>query len=177
MMMPDEPITRGQSKSGMRRRDFLKTALGTASLAAVAQSATARSKSRTRSPARGGSPTPGGGGAASADAWAQEVFKYLESLRRADGGYAWGDQAQSHLTPTFGAVGCYHLLGQEPPDEASLVAFLRTHHPFAIKKLERDLPVFDFQQIQSLLWLGQEVGSFREQVKKWIKPSGVPGSL
>ena len=106
--------------------------------------------------------------------WGREVCNYLESLRRADGGYAWGDQAQSHLTPTFAAVGCYHLLGRDPPDKASLVEFLRTHHPFAIKKLERDLPVFDFQQIQSLLWLGQDVSPFREQVKKWMKPSVYP---
>jgi hypothetical protein len=102
------------------------------------------------------------------------MCEYLETLRRPDGGYAWADQAQSHLTPSFGAVGCYHLLQREPSAKDALVAFLRTHHPFHIKKLERDLPVFEFQQIQGLLWLGQDVGSFREQVKRWTKPSVYP---
>jgi hypothetical protein len=155
MTIPNHTCREGRAESGMKRRDFLKTALGTMSLAVVARPALA-------------------GGAVAPDSWALEVCRYLESLRRSDGGYAWADQARSHLTPTFAAVGCYHLLEQEPPDKASLVEFLRTHHPFVIKRLERDLPVFDFQQIQSLLWLGQDVTSFREQIKRWTKPSVYP---
>ncbi len=108
------------------------------------------------------------------DSYLRELLGHLEGLRRSDGGYAWPDQDQSHLTPSFAALGCYHILNQEPPNKTALVEFLRTHHPFAIKKLERDLPVFDFQQIQSLLWLGQDVASFREQVQRWTKPSVYP---
>jgi len=161
MTMSNLPFEEGQTHSGLRRRDFLKTALGTVSLAAVGR------------PLSAGSP-PEGGRATPAGTWARGVCDYLENLRRPDGGYAWADQAQSHLTPSFAAVGCYHLLGHEPPDKAALVEFLRTHHPFHIKKLERDLPVFEFQQIQGLLWLGQDVSSFREQVKRWTKPSAYP---
>jgi hypothetical protein len=144
-----------KASGAMKRRDFLKTAVGTLALAVARADGAA-------------------GGEQSAESWAKGICNYLESLRRADGGYAWADQAQSHLTPTFAAVGCYHLLGREPPDKAALVEFLRTHHPFRIKKLARDLRVFEFQQIQSLLWLGQDVSSFREQVEKWTKPSTYP---
>jgi len=155
MTPPDQPMNTSPINNGMRRRDFLKAAVGTAALAVVAQ-------------------PPSAGGATWADPWIQEVLKYLESLRRPDGGYAWADQAQSHLTPSFAAVGCYHLVQREPPDKAALAEFLRTHHPFTIKKLERDLPVFEFQQIQSLLWLGQDVSEFREKIKEWTKPSVYP---
>jgi hypothetical protein len=109
----------------MKRRDFLKTALGTMSLATLAL----RTSMARMAPA---------------DAQVREVLGYLESLRRSDGGYAWPDQDQSHLTPSFAAVACYHLFQREPPQKDVLVEFLRTHHPFAIKKLERDLPVFEF---------------------------------
>jgi len=108
------------------------------------------------------------------DSWARRVCDYLEGLRRPDGGYAWPDQPRSHLTPSFAAVGCYHLLQHDPPDKGALVKFLRTHHPFHLKKLERDLRVFDFQQVQSLLWLGEDVSSFREQVRNWTKLSVYP---
>lgn len=145
----------GQADGHMGRRDFLKTAVGAVSLAAMAQPLSL-------------------GRAALADARAQELLGYLARLRRPDGGYAWPDQGQSHLTPSFAAAGCYHLLQSDPPEKAALVEFLRTHHPFAIKKLERDLPVFEFQQIQSLLWLGQDVTGFREQIKRWTKPSVYP---
>ncbi len=149
------PLAEGHVKAEMPRRDFLKTALGAVSLAATGVGDITRADSRPR-------------------AWMQEVCDYLESLRRTDGGYAWADQPWSHLTPSFAAVGCYHLLGREPPDKTALVEFLRTHHPFAIKRLERDLRVFEFQQIQSLLWLGQDVSSFHEQVRGWTKPSIYP---
>ncbi len=139
----------------MKRRDFLKAAAGALSLAGVCA---------------GGAPAE----QSDFDLWVKGVCDYLESLRRADGGYAWADQAQSHLTPSFAAVGCYHLLRREPPNKVALIEFIRTHHPFHIKKLERDLRVFEFQQIQSLVWLGQDVSSFREQVSGWTKPSTYP---
>src|SRR5687768_11089751 len=43
------------------------------------------------------------------------VARYLESLRGDDGRYAWEEGSRPHLTPTFAAVGCYHLLGRRPP--------------------------------------------------------------
>src|SRR4051812_34005470 len=68
---------------------------------------------------------------------APATVAYLKSLARPDGGYAWDDQERSHLTPTFAVIGCYRLLGQDPPDARRLAEFVRTHHPFRIKKLER----------------------------------------
>lgn len=155
MTRPDLAFDEDKASGVMRRRDFLKSAVGALALAAARADASVAGQ-------------PG------ADSWAEGIGDYLESLRRTDGGYAWADQPQSHLTPSFAAIGCYHSLGREPPDKAALIEFIRTHHPFQIKKLERDLRVFEFQQIQSLLWLGQDVGAFREQIGKWTKPSTYP---
>ncbi|HEY7326562.1 MAG TPA: prenyltransferase/squalene oxidase repeat-containing protein [Gemmataceae bacterium] len=102
------------------------------------------------------------------------ITSYLESLARSDGGYAWSDQPQSHLTPTFAVIGCYRLLKQQPPRKDRLADFVRTHHPFRVKKLERELRVFEFQQIQSLIWLGGDASAFRELVRRWTKPSRYP---
>src|ERR1044072_4591331 len=88
--------------------------------------------------------------------WQGAVIRYLESLARADGGYAWEDQEQSHLTPTFAVVGCYRTLKQEPPNKAKLAGFIRTHHPRELKKLEQERRVFEFQQVQALVWLGED---------------------
>ncbi len=138
----------------MGRRDFLKAA-GAVSLAAAGGCLRAASESRS-------------------DSWASDVAGYLKGLRRADGGYGWADQDRSHLTPTFAAVGCFSLMGSEPPEKERLVEFIRRGHPFGIKKLERDLKVFEFEQIQSLLWLGADASSFGEQVRSWKKPSVYP---
>ena len=108
---------------------------------------------------------------ARAPEWQTAVGGFLETLARPDGGYAWGDQPQSHLTPTFAAVGCYHLLKQAPPHKAKVAAFVRDNHPFKIKKLEREMHVFEYQQIQSLLWLGEDAAPFRGQVRSWKKPT------
>src|SRR5690606_7261483 len=43
---------------------------------------------------------------------ARVITDYLETLARPDQGYAWGDQEISHLTPTFGVIGAYRVLGQ-----------------------------------------------------------------
>jgi len=102
--------------------------------------------------------------------WRAAVAAYLETLARPDGGYAWEDQADSHLTPTFAVIGCYRLLGQAPPDRARLADFVRTHHPARLKKLEQEHHEFEFQQIQSLVWLGEDASSFRAQVRGWTKP-------
>lgn len=157
MTVSNLPFYEAQENSPMKRRDFLRVAATTMSLATVGTDAVVKAESRSHSRMRG---VPG----------------YLESLRRSDGGYAWEDQARSHLTPSFAAVACYHLLRQDPPDKGALAEFLRTHHPFRLKKLERDLKVFEFQQIQSLLWLGQDVSSFQDQIKSWTKPSVYPSN-
>ena len=100
------------------------------------------------------------------------VTRYLESLARADHGYAWGDQDQSHLTPTFGVIGCYRLLGLTPPDRDALEHYVRTHHPRELKKLEQERRIFDFQQVQALAWLGADLAAFRPVIAALNKPLG-----
>jgi hypothetical protein len=96
--------------------------------------------------------------------------RYLESLARADGGYGWEGQEHSHLTPTFYVIGCYRVLKQTPPNKAKLAEFVRTHHPSALKKLEQERRVFEFQQVQALAWLGEDASGFREKVRAWTQP-------
>ncbi len=139
----------------VKRRDFLKAAAAAMSLGTVGKHTFALP----------GHPST---------SWMRDVLKYLEGLRQSDGGYAWPDQSRSHLTPSYAAIGCYCLIEQEPPNKSALVEFIRTHHPFRIKKLERDLKVFEFEQIQSLLRLGENAGSFREQVRSWTRPFVYP---
>lgn len=50
----------------------------------------------------------------------REVAAYLATLARPGGGIAWDEQTEPHLTPTFAAIGCYHLLWIEPPDRDGL---------------------------------------------------------
>ncbi len=51
--------------------------------------------------------------------------------------------------PTHAAVGCYTLLAEPAPDRAK-AAFVRAGHPFRLKKLERELRVFELKQIPAL---------------------------
>jgi hypothetical protein len=104
--------------------------------------------------------------------WKSAVAAYLESLSRPDGGYAWQDQHRSHLTPTFAVIGSYRALNRTPPNKSRLAEFVRAHHPAQLKKLEQEHREFEFQQIQSLLWLGEDPSAFREQVLGWKKPKG-----
>jgi hypothetical protein len=103
--------------------------------------------------------------------WQSALIKYLECHKRPDGGYAWEDQAHSHLTPTFAVIGCYHALKRMPPDKSALAAFVRAHHPSQLKKLEQEHRKFEWQQIQSLVWLDEDASSFREQVRGWSAPT------
>lgn len=103
-------------------------------------------------------------------AWRRAVTDYLGRHARPDGGYAWEGQAESHLTPTYAAVGCYHVLGQPVPAAADVARFVRAGHPFRRKTLERDIRVFEFQQIQALLWLGEDASAFRKPVRGWTRP-------
>jgi hypothetical protein len=78
------------------------------------------------------------------------------------------------LTPTFAVIGCYHVLGQIPPRGKQLAQFVRNNHPYQLKKLERELRVFEFRQIQSLRWLGEDASDFDELVKSWRQPAIYP---
>ena len=100
------------------------------------------------------------------------VTNYLQTLARPDGGYGWGDQEISHLTPTFGVIGSYRLLRQEPPRKEELIRYVRTNHPRELKKLEQERRIFDWQQVQALAWLDADAGEFRPKIAALTKPLG-----
>ncbi|MDQ3621524.1 MAG: terpene cyclase/mutase family protein [Verrucomicrobiota bacterium] len=106
--------------------------------------------------------------------WRAALLNHLATLARADGGYAWPNQPESHLTATFAVIGCHRLLGRDLPRARAAAEFIRTHHPLRAKRRERELRMFEFQQIQSLLWLGEKVSSFREPVRTWTAPLVYP---
>src|SRR5262245_35511677 len=115
-------------------------------------------------------PAPAGAQQTADSSWRKSLARYLESLARDDGGYGWDGQERSHLTPTFAVIGCYKLLGEEPPKKAALAQYVRTHHPMELKKLEQEHRAFDWQQIQALVWLGEDVADFRGRVQSWKAP-------
>jgi len=104
-------------------------------------------------------------------AWRTAVLDYLAGHARKDGGYGWDDQPRSHLTPTFAVIGCYRHLGRTPPNPSALTEFVRTHHPMALKKLEQKHHEFEFQQIQSLVWLDADASFLRDRVRNWTRPT------
>jgi hypothetical protein len=111
---------------------------------------------------------------AAAPAWKKRVLEYLQRHARDDGGYGWDGQERSHLTPTFAVIGCYKLLGEEPPNKKALAQFVRTHHPRELKNLAQEHRAFDWQQIQALVWLGEDVSDFRPLVRSWKAPYAYP---
>src|SRR6185503_10918058 len=44
------------------------------------------------------------------------------------------------------------------------------HHPSQLNKLEQEHRVFDYQQVQSLVWLGDSASDFREIVTEMRRP-------
>ena len=112
--------------------------------------------------------------AADRPAWQAVVLAYLARLAKPDGGYGWEDQPRSHVTPTFAVVGSYWLLGAAVPDAAKVAVFVRDNHPGKLTRrgrLEQEIRTFEFQQIQTLVWLGADAGGFRDKVRGWTKPT------
>jgi len=142
----------GKHRTSISRRTLLKTAAAGGLIKALPRGLSAQSTTLT------------------AD-WRSAVLLHLASLSRPDGGYAWEDQEASHLTPTFAVVGSYRLLRQSPPQKARVADFIRTHHPSRLKKLEQEHHEFELQQIQGLLWLGEDASEFRERALSWKKPT------
>lgn len=105
--------------------------------------------------------------------WKNATLNYLQKkLAKPDGGYGWEDQPDSHLTPTFAAVGILYDLDKLPSKKDKLVEFVKTHHPQKGKSIEagpsgteeRDLV---YQQMQSILWLHGDINSFKNEVVAW----------
>ncbi|MFN7939649.1 MAG: prenyltransferase/squalene oxidase repeat-containing protein [Bryobacteraceae bacterium] len=100
------------------------------------------------------------------------VAAYLERHRRAEGAYGWASDVTAQVTPTFGAVGSYALLGQPVPEAAAVASFVRNTYPVPeLRRKERPLWRLDFEQVQTLLWLQQPVDSFRPLASTWTKPA------
>ncbi len=120
--------------------------------------------------------TAAGPSAHAAVAWPapfrRRILDYLETHRRPEGAYGWSSDVQSQLTPSFAAAGCYHLLGEKVPGAAQVAAFVRDHYP-APEPRRTDRPMWrlDFEQVQTLLWLGESIESFRAPAATWTAPS------
>ncbi len=111
--------------------------------------------------------------------WRADLLKYINTrLLKADGGYGWEDQPDSHTTVAFAITGILFDINALPQNKQKLAEFIRTHHPQKGPNKEagpsgsqlRDLT---YQQIQSILWLGGDVTSFNNEVKAWKSQAGL----
>ena len=100
----------------------------------------------------------------------ETVLGYLESLARPDGGYAWHGQQVSHLTPTMFVVGCYHLLGEQAPRKEDLIRFTWENHPQQVWGLSERRFILDYQHIQALAWLGEDLSALKASVASLKEP-------
>lgn len=102
------------------------------------------------------------------------IVRYLETLSRDDGGYAWNGQAISHLTPTFFVVGAYQILGREPPEKARLAEWVWLNHPSSVRSFAQEHRHNDFQHLQTLSWLGEDIASLSERTAQLDAPYPYP---
>jgi len=102
----------------------------------------------------------------------RRVAAYLEQHRRPTGAYGWFSDVTAQVTPTFGAVGSYHILGMPVPDAKSVADFVRNTYPVPeLRRKDRPLWRLDFEQAQTLLWLDESIESFRALASTWTKPA------
>jgi hypothetical protein len=101
------------------------------------------------------------------------IAGWLESHRRAPGAYGWASDSTPQLTPTFAVAACYRLLSLPLPDPAATATFVRANYPVPERRrIERPLWRFDYEQVQTLLWLGRPVDEFRALASTWTQPAG-----
>jgi prenyltransferase beta subunit len=107
-----------------------------------------------------------------------EVLKYIYTkLQKSDRGFGWEDQPDGHLTPTFAAVGILHYLNQLPEEKSTIIKFVLSRHPQTGINKEAgpsgsELRNLVYQQIQALLWLGDDARAFVPIVEKWKSQTG-----
>ena len=110
--------------------------------------------------------------------WRSEVHNYIyNNLCKSDGGYGWEDQPDSHITPTFAAIGTLNNLGMLPEEGDTLVEFIKTHHPQKGRNKEAgpsgtEMRNLVYQQIQSILWLNGDASDFQSEVSVWKTQAG-----
>lgn len=105
--------------------------------------------------------------------WKASLIQYIEkNLSKADGGYGWEDQPDSHITPTYAVIGILNDLEKLHPNKASLINFIKTNHPQRGKNIEagpsgtemRDLI---YQQMKTIVWLDGDISTFKNEVIDW----------
>jgi hypothetical protein len=100
------------------------------------------------------------------------ILRYWGSLARSDGGWAWPDEPHSCLSVTYSAVASYRALGVDVPRKANVARFVRTAYPMPPqRKKDRPLHRFDYEQLQTLVWLGESIEEYRPEAATWSKPS------
>lgn len=101
-----------------------------------------------------------------------KVAAFLAGHRRPEGAYGWSSDVIAHITPTFGVVGSYHLLGMKPLQPERVADFARNVYPVPeVRRKDRPLWRMDFEQVQTLLWLDQPIDSFRPLAATWNRPA------
>jgi hypothetical protein len=92
--------------------------------------------------------------------------------RRPEGAYGWISDVTAQVTPTFGAVGSYTLLGRPVPEARRVAEFVRNNYPVPERRRkERPLWRLDYEQVQTLLWLEEPVETFRPLASTWTAPA------
>ena len=100
------------------------------------------------------------------------ALTYWESLARLDGGYAWPDEPKSALSVTYSAVASHRLLGVPVPRPAEIARFVRGAYPLPpARRKDRPLHRFDYEQMQTLVWLGESIEDYLAAASEWTKPS------
>lgn len=106
------------------------------------------------------------------ESFRQRTARYLETHRRPEGGYGWTSDVVAHISPTFGVIGSYHLLDLDVPDADRAAAFARDIYPVPeLRRKDRPLWRLDFEQVQTLLWLGRPIDGFRPLASTWTRPA------
>ncbi|MEX0685130.1 MAG: prenyltransferase/squalene oxidase repeat-containing protein [Balneolales bacterium] len=106
------------------------------------------------------------------------VLNYINNLAKEDGGYGWEDQYDSHLTPTFAAIGVLHHFGELPTDRQTLIKHIQNLHPQRNPNNNEagnsgtELRDLVYQQIKSLQWLGGDVTEYKNLVSNWETQAG-----
>ncbi len=112
--------------------------------------------------------------AAGGASWLDAVFHYWDSLAR-PGGWAWPEDPHAFLTVTYAAIASYRAAGREVPRKAEVAEFVRGAYPIPPgRKKDRPLRRFNYEQMQSLAWLGEPLESFRAEVATWERPYDFP---
>ncbi|HXO74979.1 MAG TPA: sulfatase-like hydrolase/transferase, partial [Puia sp.] len=104
-------------------------------------------------------------------AWRGRLLHYVNTdMGKSDGGFGWPDQYDSHLEPSFAAVGILRAIDALPEDREPLISYIRNHHPQRQQNKETGPSGFVprtllYEQIRSLEWLGADLSGFKKEVE------------